>query len=136
MLPLRPYLFRAIFDWTLENNLTPHMVVDAKQDGVDVPAGFVRDGQITLNIHPSAVRNFTATNDGVEFSARFNGEAFFVSVPMRAVSAVFAKENGRGMFFQDEPLDTPPPGDTPLRAAAVGNNRLPGRKRPALKLVK
>lgn len=135
MLPLRPYLFRAIFDWTLENGFTPHMVVDAKQNGVDVPAGFVRDGQITLNIHPNAVRNFNATNDGIEFSARFNGEPFFVSVPMRAVSAVFAKENGRGMFFQDEPLDAPPPGDTPPQNP-IGANRSPARKIPALKLVK
>lgn len=132
-IPLRPFLFRAVYDWALENGLTPHIVVDATQPDVQVPASFVRDGRITLNIHPAAVATFHFDHDGVSFSARFNAAAFNVSVPMRAVTAVFAKENGRGMFFPDEPVEAPTPPEPPRAAKPTAAK---GRTMPALRRVK
>lgn len=132
-IPLRPFLFRAVYDWALENGFTPHIVVDATQPDVQVPASFVRDGRITLNIHPQAVAAFRFDHDSVSFSARFNAAAFNVSVPMRAVTAVFAKENGRGMFFPDEPIHTPtPPAPTPAAKPAAAK----GRTMPTLRRIK
>lgn len=130
VIPLRPYLFRALYDWVLDNHLTPHMLVDATVAGVSVPAAFVRDGKITLNIHPHAVRGFHYDNERVNFSARFNGQSVAIEVPMRAVLAVFAKENGRGLFFQDDPEGEPPPDNSPTTESG------PKRKAPVLKRIK
>lgn len=131
MLPLRPFLFRAVYDWALENNLTPHIVVDATHDQVKVPAGFVRDGRITLNIHPQAVAHFCFDHSAVSFSARFNGAAIDLYVPMQAITAVFAKENGRGMFFPDEPAERPTP---PPQSAKPSIAK--GRGAPTLRRIK
>jgi len=99
----RPYLLRAFYEWLLDNNLTPHLVVDINLPGVMVPLDYARDGQIVLNIAPRAVGNLELGNDGVSFSARFGGVPRQVSVPMAAVLAVYARENGAGTMFEPEP---------------------------------
>lgn len=97
----RPYLLRAIYDWIVDNGLTPQVLVDAEYDQVAVPRQFVNDGRIVLNLSPSAVRNLVMGNDVVSFSARFGGQPFQVSIPPGAVRAVVARENGVGMSFPD-----------------------------------
>ena len=122
----RPYLLRAMYEWMLDNRLTPQIVVDAEGDGVVVPRQFVADGRIVLNVSPGAVRGLELGNERVVFNARFGGAPFDVSVPVRSVSAVFSRENGAGMTFPDEadgPDSTPPPED-------------PRPGRPQLKVVK
>jgi stringent starvation protein B len=132
----RPYLLRAIVDWTMDNALTPHILVNTTVAGVKIPPGFAQDGKITLNIHPQAVQNLELGNEWIMFSARFNGRSMEVQIPVGAVTAVFARENGQGFFFPEETVaaktddgDTPPP-DTPPAAPP------PGRKGPGLKIVK
>lgn len=98
----RPYLVRAVFEWILDNELTPHLVVDADYPDCQVPWQFVQDGQIILNIAPSAVSNFTMDNDSVAFNARFSGKPHRVIVPMGAVMALYARENGAGSIFEPE----------------------------------
>jgi len=95
----KPYLFRAIYDWLLDNGATPYLLVDASQAGVDVPVEHVKDGQIVLNIDPNAVHHFVADNEAVSFSARFSGTARQIYVPMNAILAIYAQENGLGMAF-------------------------------------
>ncbi|MGY5452085.1 ClpXP protease specificity-enhancing factor [Agarivorans sp. MS3-6] len=102
MSPNRPYLLRAFFDWLLDNELTPHLVVDATQANVTVPSQFVNDGQIVLNIAPSAVVSFDMDLHHVGFNARFGGKPFQVYVPMAAVIAIYARENGAGTAFEPE----------------------------------
>ncbi|MDO6764569.1 ClpXP protease specificity-enhancing factor [Agarivorans sp. 1_MG-2023] len=102
MTPNRPYLLKAFFDWLLDNELTPHLVVDATQSNVTVPSQFVNDGQIVLNIAPSAVGAFSMDLEHVGFSARFGGKPFQVYVPMAAVVAIYARENGAGTVFEPE----------------------------------
>lgn len=102
MEPRRPYLVRAYYDWLLDNNLTPHLVVDAMLPGVQVPMDFVRDGQIVLNIAPRAVGNLELGNDAIRFNARFGGIPQQVDVPMAAVLALYARENGAGTLFEPE----------------------------------
>jgi stringent starvation protein B len=131
MIPLRPYLLRAIYEWTIDNGYTPHILVDANISGVKVPPASIRDGRITLNIHPNAVHKLELKNDWVLFSARFSGQSFTVEVPAEAVLAIFAKENGRGIFFQEESPDTPLPPDGQPPAT-----NQPKKKGPALKIVK
>lgn len=128
----RPYLIRAIHQWAVDNNLTPHVLVDASVVGVKVPPGFVSEGRITLNIHPQAVKNLEMGNEWLLFSARFGGNSFSVEVPAAAVLAVFVRESGRGIFFQDESEVAPPASDQPPPPP----DKPPPKKGPRLKVVK
>jgi stringent starvation protein B len=103
MTPSRPYFLRAVFDWLLDNGCTPFLAVNADFPAVEVPAEFIEDGQITLNISPSAVANFHMDNEFIMFNARFSGVSRSITVPIGAVLGIFAKENGQGMAFPDEP---------------------------------
>ncbi|WNJ97075.1 ClpXP protease specificity-enhancing factor [Vibrio ruber] len=102
MTPRRPYMLRAFYDWLLENDLTPHLVVDATLPGVRVPVEFIQDGQIILNIAPRAVGNLELGNDAIMFNARFGGRPHSVIVPIFAVQAIYARENGAGTMFEPE----------------------------------
>ncbi|MED5387468.1 MAG: ClpXP protease specificity-enhancing factor [Pseudomonadota bacterium] len=110
MSPNRPYLIRAIHEWICDNGLTTHLAVNAAYPGVEVPQDFVQDGQIVLNIAPRAVTQFVAGNEEISFSARFGGMPMTIRVPVNAVVAIFARENGQGMAF--DPVE-PPPEPTP-----------------------
>ncbi len=103
MTPRRPYLLRAFYDWLVDNDLTPHLVVDATLPGVKVPMEFVSDGQIVLNIAPRAVGNLELGNEAVSFNARFSGRPHSVIVPLYAALAIYARENGAGTMFEPEP---------------------------------
>jgi len=100
--PRRPYLLRAFYEWLLDNQLTPHLVVDVTLPDVRVPMEYARDGQIVLNIAPRAVGNLELANDEVRFNARFGGVPRQVSVPLAAVLAIYARENGAGTMFEPE----------------------------------
>ncbi|MEO3677573.1 ClpXP protease specificity-enhancing factor [Rheinheimera sp. FR7-31] len=95
----RPYLLRAFYDWIVDNNCTPYLVVDATVHGVKVPMQFVQNGQIVLNTAPTAVGNLQLGNDAVTFSARFGGHPFALYIPLNAVLAIYARENGAGTVF-------------------------------------
>jgi stringent starvation protein B len=130
MTSMRPYLLRALHEWILDNGLTPYVLVDANHEKVEVPSQYIENGRIILNITPMAVQGLTMDNDWISFSARFSGKAFSVFIPVAAVLAIYAKENGKGMFFQpEEESDETPPPPTP-------NNPPPRRAKPVLKRVK
>ncbi|QDQ74775.1 ClpXP protease specificity-enhancing factor [Pseudoluteimonas lycopersici] len=93
----RPYLLRALYEWIADNGLTPHLLVDATRPGVRVPTHAVKDGRIVLNIAERAVAHLQMDNDDVRFSARFGGVSHAVIVPIDAVVAIYARENGQGM---------------------------------------
>lgn len=103
MISNRPYLIRAMFDWIIDNQWTPHIQVDANYPGVKVPTEHVQDGMIVLNMHPQAVRNLDMANDWFSFKARFQGIEREIGFFPEAVLAVFARENGQGMPFPPEP---------------------------------
>ncbi|MGX5174707.1 ClpXP protease specificity-enhancing factor [Aliikangiella sp. IMCC44653] len=98
----KPYLFRGILDWILDNEATPYILVDATKVGVDVPQEHIKDGQIVLNVNPSAVQNWLVDNQAISFNARFSGASRSIYVPMYALLAVYAQENGQGMAFPEE----------------------------------
>ncbi|WP_338590088.1 ClpXP protease specificity-enhancing factor [Shewanella khirikhana] len=100
--PSRPYLLRAYYDWLMDNQLTPHVVVDAMVPGTEVPQQYVRDGQIVLNIATGAVGNLELGNDAVMFNARFGGVPHQVVLPMASIVAIYARENGAGTVFDAE----------------------------------
>lgn len=114
MTSLKPYLIRAIYEWIVDNNLTPHLLVDVSHSDAVVPMAFVEDGKIVLNIRPEAVHSLSLGNDTIQFSARFSGKSMQIVIPVAAVLAIYAKENGKGMIFDhDENDDAPPPEKKP-----------------------
>lgn len=101
MIPNRPYLIRAYYQWIVDNNWTPYILVDATGDGILAPLEFAEDGKLVLNIAPSSIRDLDLGNDYINFSARFSGNPMQVQVPTFHVFAIYARENGQGMFFGD-----------------------------------
>lgn len=118
-LPKRPYLLRALYEWLLDSELTPYLLVSAEGEGLSVPQEYIADGRIVLNISPNAVRNLDIGPDAVSFDGRFAGKSFAVYLPLFAVTAIYAKETGEGMLFEEERQldggndDPEPPSDDP-----------------------
>ncbi len=98
----RPYLLRALYTWIVDNGLTPHILVNAEAAGIQIPSHAVRNGKLVLNISPNAVQQLDMSTDSLSCSARFSGRAMRVLVPMVAILAIYAQENGQGMMFADE----------------------------------
>ncbi len=122
----RPYMVRAMYDWCVDNNCTPLIVVSVDAS-VRVPAEFVQNGEIVLNVSLGATSNLSLGNDFIEFKARFGGVARDICVPLGRVSAIYARENGQGMTF---PMEAP-------RADAPPTDPKPsGSPRPSLTRIK
>jgi stringent starvation protein B len=109
----RPYLIRALYEWILDNEMTPYMLVNAEAEDTVVPMEYAQNGNIILNLSPGAIRDLDLGNEHISFNARFGGTPMDVFVPIAAVRAVYARENGKGMVFSDEPNDEPPTPTTP-----------------------
>lgn len=132
----RPYMIRALYEWIVDNTSTPYLLVDAHADNVSVPLEFVnKDGQIVLNIAPTAVKGLQISNDSVSFNARFGGIPTDIHVPCHAILGIYARENGQGMIFDTEPDPTPPssPKNT-LNKKDKGEKT--SLKKPSLRVVK
>lgn len=132
MIPLKPYLIRAVYDWCVDNDFTPYLLVNAESPEVTVPRHAVQDGRIVLNLRPQAVHNLALGENNIEFNARFGGSPMHVKIPVRAVLAIYARENGQGMVFDGNEGDEPPPPPEPAEPA----EQKPARPRPVLKVVK
>jgi stringent starvation protein B len=100
MISTTPYLIRAIYDWCNDQGLTPHVLVDASIEDVVVPQQLVENDSIVLNIKSTAVRSLDMGNEWLMFNARFSGEPMEVAIPIMAVRAIFAQENGLGCAFE------------------------------------
>ena len=101
-LPKRPYLIRALHEWITDNGLTPHIVVDALDEPLQVPIQYIADGKIVLNVSYSATQNLVIDNNTVQFQARFEGTNHKIEVPTSSVIGIYARETGQGMIFVDE----------------------------------
>lgn len=138
LISTKPYMLRAMHEWCVDNNLTPHLVV-AVNSQTRVPMAYVKDGEIVLNIDYGATKDLHIDNDSIVFSARFSGVSQNIYIPMNAVRGIFARENSQGMFFElEEELEAqqeenPSSSDdlNPEDPSAKQNN-----KKPALRIVK
>jgi stringent starvation protein B len=116
MTSLKPYLIRSIYEWIIDNGLTPHLLVNAENSHAVLPQQFIEDGKIVLNIRPEAIQGLSLGNEEIQFNARFSGKPMHIVTPIAAVMAIYAKENGKGMIFdqEDEESDKiPPPENNP-----------------------
>ena len=131
MTSLKPYLIRSIYEWILDNSCTPYIAVSTLSDEVVVPWEFVEDDRIVLNLNASAVQGLALGDQVIEFNARFSGKPMRVTFPVNAVITIYAKENGQGMFFEEN--------SATVEAAMEeqpSENRPPERKKPQLSIVK
>ena len=132
MTPSKPYLIRGLYQWLLDNQVTPYILADTSSDEVMIPRGIATDGKVVLNLSPSAIQNLEMTNDYISFSARFNGVAQDIYCPMESILAIYARENGEGMMFnseRDQSQETDDPG-----ADATARSKKPNPS--GLKIVK
>jgi stringent starvation protein B len=130
----RPYLLRAMHEWISDSNQTPHIVVDASLEGVEVPRQYVQGGKIILNVSSTATSMLSLGNDLVRFRARFGAATYDVSVPIVAVLGIYARETGQGMIFSE--ADTPPQPPAPPSEPAPTTTTENKRAKPTLKVIK
>lgn len=127
MTPFRPYLVQALLGWINDNDMTPHVLVDATVPGVHVPDFAVKNGKILLNVSLLATRDLSVDNEFITFSARFGGQPFDVVLPMGSLMVVFAKETGMGMSLDVDPAHTASsPSNAPSAAAGPARPVLSG----------
>lgn len=105
MTPSKPYLVRALYEWILDNENTPYILVDTGGQQLQIPPGIATDGKVVLNLAPAAIQDLEISNERISFSARFGGVAQQVSCPMTSLLAIYARENGEGMMFPLEDQD-------------------------------
>jgi stringent starvation protein B len=129
----RPYLLRAMHEWISDSNQTPHIVVDASLEGVEVPRQYVQGGKIILNVSSNATSNLSLGNDLVRFRARFGAATYDVSVPIVAVLGIYARETGQGMNFSEADTPPQPPAPPSEPAPTTTENK---RAKPTLKVIK
>ena len=122
----KPYLLRALYEWILDNDTTPYILVDTSCDQVLIPSGIASDGKVVLNLAPQAIENLQMTNDYLSFSARFNGVAEDIYCPIDSLLAIYARENGEGMMFPEESTESEDSSSTGTGSA----------KAPTLKVIK
>jgi stringent starvation protein B len=122
MTSLKPYLIRSVYEWIVDNDLTPHLLVNAENNKGNLPADYIEDGKIILNMRPQAIDALSLGNELIEFNARFSGTAMAITASVNAVMAIYAKENGKGLVFDQEnsdedetPPEQPPPSKPTLR---------------------
>ena len=129
----KPYLIRALYEWCTDSGYTPQLLVTV--DGrTRVPPGFVKDGQIVLNVSAGATRHLKLDNDWIQFSARFGGVSHEISVPVEQVAAIFARENGQGLHF--EPVESGVTSKSESVASPEDPPAPPPKGKPSLKVVK
>ena len=128
----RPYLLRALYEWIVDNGMTPHLLVDATRPGVRVPAHTVKDGRVVLNVAERAVARLDMDNEAVSFTARFGGVSHPVTVPVGAVLAIYARETGQGMALPEE---QPGPGGGMAGEAAGDDDAVAGGGAPGGEVV-
>jgi len=138
MLSNKPYLIRAFYEWIVDSGCTPFLVVNAQFPRCNVPQEFVENGEITLNLSPTAVRDLKISNNLIEFRASFSGIVHIISAPVKAALAIYAQENQQGMFFDYEDMEedeegTGTPVIPPLTNTVKG--QAAAKSKPYLKLI-
>ena len=131
----KPYMVRAIHEWCVDNNMTPHLLV-AVDSHTRVPMAYVKDGEIVLNLNYGATKDLQMDNEAIVFSARFGGASQNLYVPMHAVKGIFARESGQGMFFEVEPAPLPKNEAKEPSAATQDKQKSVSIKKPTLTIVK
>jgi len=132
MTPLRPYLLRSLYEWIEANHMTPHILVDTEAEGLVAPMEHASNNQIIFNIASCATNALHLGDEWVEFNARFGGVAKQIQIPISAIQAIYANENGRGIVFSSESEEAEESTETSSKLAS----QVVKNKQPTLTIVK
>ena len=99
MISNKPYLLRAFYQWIVDSACTPILVIDANHPRAKIPKDYIENGEIVFNVSPTAVRDMKISNECVEFKASFSTVIHLIAAPIEAMLAIYAEENGEGIFF-------------------------------------
>ncbi len=133
MTPNKPYVIRAFYEWLLDNEVTPYILVDASNESVLIPDGIANDGKVVLNLVPSAIQQLEMTNEYLSFSARFNGVAHDIYCPMASILAIYARENGEGTMFNIDAETVPDADSSAITKSTTAKKK---QDHPGLRIVK
>jgi len=145
MISNKPYLIRAFYEWIVDSECTPFVLVNAEEPGTDVPEQHIENGKIIFNLSPKAVRNLHISNRLVEFDASFGSDVLWIRIPVSAVLAIYAQENGRGLvfenpeeyLFQETETETETESSTPILPAPLAASTYSTQQRkPKLTIIK
>lgn len=140
MTPQKPYLLRAVYEWICDNNCVPHLLADVTRKNVKAPLQYANDGQIVLNLSPTAALQLHISNTEITFSGRFGGQLMKVVIPMSAVIAIYARENGEGISFmledEEDDANLSDTTDDIAQGATEDDNATKTPHRPHLKIIK
>jgi stringent starvation protein B len=125
-----------MYQWIVDNGMTPHLLANVSVEGCLVPPSYIQDGKIVLNIAPMAITGLVLGDDDVSFGARFNGVSESIYVPIRAIEAIYARENGQGMMFSDDDESLSDMESETFAAEKKAEPESEKPKRPSLRLVK
>lgn len=137
----KPYLIRAIYEWICDNEQTPYLYIDTRFNNLLLPEHLYAENPLVLNISPSACQDLQLGNDEITFQARFAGQAFDIYLPIGAIMAIVARENGQGMTFEvvlDESNSSDTNSDNEKAAdnSNSDNKKKSAKKKGGLKVVK
>lgn len=136
MTSLRPHLVRALIDWIVENDQTPHVIIDCTVDNVDAPMDQAQDGKLVLNVSARATRNLLIDAQWLHVDCRFSGRSMRIQAPIGAIVGVYSKEGGAGMVFEPEPADQADSEAENADASPEAAPKQPRQGGPKLTLVK
>lgn len=132
----KPYLIRAMYEWINDNDLTPYILVFADYPGLHVPEASIKDGQVVLNIAYRAVESLEISNTEITFQARFSGVSFPVYIPVSAVLAIYAQENGQGTMFNLETTESEAEAEESVDNKLKDEQTDTKKKKPSLRVIK
>ena len=128
MTSFRWYLVDALIRWLLDNECTPHVVIQTDLPGVEVPGEYVKNNKVVLNASPQAVHGFSLGPKGIEFDTRFGGVPRHIRAPAGAIVGVHARDSNVGFEFEPE--------ESSLESSSsVKTAEKPTGKRPHLRFV-
>lgn len=132
----KPYILKALYEWISDNDCTPLILVNSLHKDVQIPPNLDEDGKVVLNISMNATQNLNMEDGGVSFDARFSGKSNYLYIPNESILAIYTRENGQGMMFEEENSTNPDPSPKPSKPEIKLEKKDISKDKNFLKVVK
>lgn len=99
LIQLRPFMFNAYREWIIASGFKPFVSItyDDKVMPLFLKKYVNPNGEIHFNLCPHAIAYFQIDEGGLSFSARFNGKAEDIFIPLDNLVSIYA--SGTGIEF-------------------------------------
>ena len=78
-------------------------------------------------------------SEAVYFSTRFGGMPVDLYLPLFSITGIYAQENGKGMMFEPDETEEPPPplkNSKPNQQSNIDDQKTSAKPKPSLRVVK